>query len=331
MTKFQKLAFLFGFLVVAGVTFFWASTIIVNENEQVVITEFGAPVGEAITEPGLYFKTPFIHRVHRFENRYLEWSGDRNQVPTRDKRFIWVDTFARWRIVDPLRFYQRVLDEGGAQSRLDDIIDGATRDVVANHDLIQVVRLTNREPAVDSELEEIEGDLELEVEVEIDEDPVYTGLIEIESGRQEIMDEILVQSAARAEDLGIEILDVRFKHIHYNEDVQQQVFARMIAERQRIAQRYRSEGEGQAAEIAGEKERELQRLESAAYRDAERLRGEADGEAAAIYAEAYDVDPEFYRFLRTMESYKDILDDRSTLMLTTESDFFQYLKAMGGQ
>lgn len=312
---------------VAGL--FVASATVVDENEQVVITQFGAPVGDAITEPGLYFKTPFIQRVHRFENRYLEWSGDRNQIPTLDKRFIWVDTFARWRIVDPLRFYQRVLDERGAQSRLDDIIDGATRDVVANHDLIEVVRLTNREPEVDPDLEEIEEELDADIDVDIEEDPVHTGLVEIERGRGQIMDAILEQSASRAEDLGIEILDVRFKHIHYNEDVQQQVFARMIAERQRIAQRYRSEGEGQAAEIAGEKERELQRLESAAYRDAEQLRGEADGEAAAIYAEAFDVDPEFYRFLRTMETYEEVLDEDSTLVLTTDSDFFRYLKAIG--
>ncbi len=308
---------------------FLASATVVDENEQVVITQFGAPVGEAITEPGLYFKTPFIQRVHRFENRYLEWSGDRNQIPTLDKRFIWVDTFARWRIVDPLRFYQRVLDEQGAQSRLDDIIDGATRDVVANHDLIEVVRLTNREPEVDPDLEEIEEQLESEIDVDIDEDPVHSGLVDIDRGRAQIMEAILAQSAERAEDLGIEVLDVRFKHIHYNEDVQEQVFARMIAERQRIAQRYRSEGEGQAAEIEGEKERELQRLESDAYREAEQIRGEADGKAAAIYAEAFDVDPEFYRFLRTMETYEEVLDEDSTLLLTTDSDFFRYLKDIG--
>ncbi len=305
-----------------------ASMVIIDENEQAVITQFGAPMGEPITSPGLYWKTPFIQRVHRFENRYLEWSGARNQIPTRDERFIWVDTFARWRIVDPLRFYQRVLDEQGAQSRLDDIIDGATRDVVASHDLIEVVRSTNREAAADVRSEELEDGIDVP-ELDIEEDPVHTGLVHVDRGRGDLMKEILVQSAARAEDLGIEVLDVRFKHIHYNDDVQQEVFARMIAERQRIAQKYRSEGEGEAAKIQGEKERELQRLESDAYRRAEEIRGRADASAAAIYAEAFDVDPEFYRFMRTMETYGDVMDANTTLILTTESDFFQYLKDAG--
>lgn len=318
-----KLGTILGIVVALGIVLF-SATMVVDENEQVIITQFGAPVGEPITEPGLNFKLPVIQDVHRFDKRYLEWSGDRNQIPTADKRFIWVDTFARWRITDPLRFYQRVLDETGAQSRLDDIIDGATRDVVADHDLIEVVRLTNREPEVDHELEGIDD--ELEVDVDIEEDPVHTGLIDIEHGRDAIMDQIIERSSARAEDLGIEILDVRFKQIRYNEDVQEQVFARMIAERRRIAQKYRSEGEGEAARIEGEKDRELQRLESEGYQEAEQIRGRADGRAAGIYADAFSVDPEFYRFLRTMETYEEVLDDKSTLVLTTDSDFFQYLK-----
>lgn len=313
-------------LIVVGLVGFASSAVVVDENEQIVVTQFGAPVN-IVQEPGLTFKVPFIQTVHRFDNRFLEWSGDRNQIPTLDKRFIWVDTFARWRITDPLRFYERVLDEAGAQSRLDDIIDGATRDVVANHDLIEVVRLTNREPEVDPEFEEV--DVEIEAEIEVEEDPVHTGLVDIDRGRAEIMDAILEQSNRRTEDLGIEVLDVRFKHIHYNEDVQDQVFARMIAERQRIAQKYRSEGEGEAAQIAGEKERELQRIESEAYRKAEQIRGEADGEAARIYAEAFGIDPEFYRFLRTMETYEEVLGEDSTLLLTTDSDFFEYLHDIG--
>ena len=318
-----KLGTIIGVAIVAAIVLF-SSLHVVDENEQVVITQFGAPVGEPITEPGLNFKMPFIQDVHRFDKRYLEWSGDRNQIPTADKRFIWVDTFARWRITDPLRFYQRVLDEAGAQSRLDDIIDGATRDVVADHDLIEVVRLTNREPEVDHELEGIDDDLEVDVDVE--EDPVHTGLIDIDHGRDVIMDQIIERSSARTEDLGIEVLDVRFKHIRYNEDVQEQVFARMIAERQRIAQKYRSEGEGEAAQIEGEKDRELQRLESEGYQEAEQIRGRADGQAAGIYAEAFGVDPEFYRFLRTMETYEEVLDDSSTLVLTTDADFFEFLQ-----
>src|SRR5690554_1060009 len=195
-----------------------SATLVVDENEQVVITQFGKPVGEAYTEPGLYYKTPFIQSVHRFDKRFLEWNGNRNQIPTRDKRFVWVDTYARWRIVDPLRFYQRVRDERGAKSRLDDIIDGATRDAVANHDLIELVRSTNRVPLVDEDLQQGEDDLAV-------------GLAPIVHGRSKVMADILGQSAALAEDLGVEVLDVRFKRINYNEDVQSRVYERMIAER----------------------------------------------------------------------------------------------------
>ncbi|RAL24908.1 protease modulator HflC [Lujinxingia litoralis] len=290
------------------------ATLVVDENEQVVITQFGKPVGQAYTEPGLYFKTPFIQSAHRFEKRFLEWNGNRNQVPTRDKRFVWVDTYARWRIVDPLRFYQRVRDERGARSRLDDIIDGATRDAVANHDLIELVRSTNRVPLVDEDLQQ-------------DEDDLQAGLAAIEHGRSKIMADVLSQAAELATDLGVEILDVRFKRINYNEDVQKRVYERMIAERYRIAEKFRSQGQGEAARISGEKERELKRIESEAFRQAEEIRGRADAQAAAIYAEAYDVDPEFYRFLRTMESYEDVLGEDSVLMLTTESEFLEYLKS----
>ncbi|MBA2663112.1 MAG: protease modulator HflC [Bradymonadaceae bacterium] len=306
-------------IVVLAIITMWigsSATFVVDENQQVVITQFGRPIGKAITSPGIYFKTPFVQDVHVFEKRFLEWNGDRNQVPTKDKRFIWVDCYARWRITDPLRFYQRVRDERGAQSRLDDIIDGETRNAVANHDLLEVVRSSNRESAVDAEVVDVEEAGE--------------GLEKINRGRNEIMARILSEVAMRTEDLGIEVIDVRFKQINYNEDVRPRVYERMTAERQRIAQKYRSEGQGESARIRGEKERELQRIESEAFKTAEEIRGRADARATGIYAEAYNLDPEFYRFLKTMESYHKVLDTDSTLVLSTDSEFFTFLKSAKG-
>ena len=231
----------------------------VNEAEQVIITQFGEPTGEPVVEAGLHFKLPFIQQANYFEKRFLEWDGSPNQVPTRDKRFIWVDTYARWRIVDPLRFFQRLRDELGAQSRLDDILDGETRNAVARYDLIELVRNSNRSP--DDIPEEI-VDEELQVILE-----------GIERGRDQVSREILEVAASRTADLGIELLDLRIKRINYVEEVQQDVFARMIAERQRIAELYRSEGQGEAARIQGERERDLQRIQSEAFETAEILRG----------------------------------------------------------
>ncbi len=289
-----------------------AAIYVVDENQQVVVTQFGRPVGDAITTPGIHLKTPFVQNVHVFEKRFLEWSGERNQIPTKDKRFIWVDAYARWRITDPLRFYQRVRDERGAKSRLDDIIDGETRNAVANHDLLEVVRSSNRAPLVESEIESEEAG---------------EGLVDIKRGRNEIMAQILKNVSAAVEDLGIEIIDVRFKQINYNEDVRPRVYERMIAERQRIAQKYRSEGQGENARIRGEKERELQVITSEVFKKTEEIRGRADARATEVYAEAYNVNPEFYRFLKTMESYKQVLDKDSTLVLSTESEFFNFLES----
>jgi len=237
----------------------------VNETEQVIITQFGMPVGDPVTEPGLHLKMPFIQKVNYFENRFLEWDGDANQVPTKDKRFIWVDTYARWRISDPLKFFQRVRDERGAQSRLDDILDGETRSAVARYNLVEVVRNSNR--SADSILISAEEE---------------TGILEeIEKGRNAIAQEILqlASDRARENDLGIEVVDLRFKRINYVEEVQKDVFDRMIAERRRIAERFRSEGQGEAARIRGERERDLKRIQSEAYRTAEEIRGKADAEA----------------------------------------------------
>lgn len=289
----------------------YSAIYVVDENQQVVVTQFGRPVGDAITTPGIHFKTPFVQNVHIFEKRFLEWSGERNQIPTKDKRFIWVDAYARWRITDPLKFYQRVRDERGAKSRLDDIIDGETRNAVANHDLLEVVRSTNRAPLVESEIESEEAG---------------EGLVDIKRGRNEIMAQILKNVSLTTADLGIEVIDVRFKQINYNEDVRPRVYERMIAERQHIAQKYRSEGQGESARIRGEKERELQVIESEVFKQTEEIRGRADARATEIYAEAYNVDPEFYRFLKTMESYNKVLDKDSTLVLSTDSEFFHYLE-----
>ena len=282
----------------------------VSETEQVIITRLGEPVGDPVVQSGLHFKVPFIERINVFEKRFLEWDGNPNQVPTKDKRFIWVDTYARWRIVDPLLFFQRLRDERGAQSRLDDILDGETRNSVAQHDLIELVRSTNRNPE--------------DVPIESEEESVI--LDTIDRGRQEITREILTTAAGRVADLGIEILDLRFKRINYVEEVQQDVFARMIAERQRIAQQFRSEGQGEAARIDGERERELAQIVSEAYREAEALRGEADAEATRVYAEAYNRDAEFYAFTKSLETYEATMDPSTVFILGTDSELLRFLR-----
>ena len=282
----------------------------VHEMNQVIITQFGDPVGQPVIEPGLHFKVPFIQQTNYFEKRFLEWDGNPNQVPTRDKRFIWVDTYARWRIVDPLRFFQRLRDERGAQSRLDDILDGETRNSVARYDLIEIVRSTNRDAD--------------DVLVESEEEGAI--LNQIEMGRQAIAAEILERAALSTADLGIELLDLRLKRINYVEEVQQDVFARMIAERQRIAEEFRSEGQGEAARIGGERERDLAQIQSEAYRTAEELRGVADAEATTIYAEAYDRDPGFYEFTKSMETYEVTMDPSTLFILGTDSELLKYLE-----
>jgi len=282
----------------------------VSESEQAIITQFGDPVGDPVTEPGLHVKVPFIQRVNLFERRFLEWDGNPNQVPTRDKRFIWVDTYARWRIVDPLLFFQRLRDERGAQSRLDDILDGETRNAVARYDLIELVRSSNRNPD--------------DVLVEAEEEEVILNVIE--KGREQISREILARASTRTADLGIELLDLRIKRISYVDEVQQDVFARMIAERRRIAELFRSEGEGEAARIQGERQRDLQRIQSEAFRTAEELRGKADAEATNIYAAAYGRDADFYAFTRSLESYEKVMDGDTMFILGTDSEFLKYLE-----
>jgi len=294
----------------AALIVFTASAYTVSETEQVIITQFGDPVGNPISTPGLHFKVPFIQQVNAFEKRFLEWDGSRNQVPTKDKRFIWVDTYARWRIVDPLRFFQRLRDERGAQSRLDDILDGETRNAVARYDLIELVRNTNRNPD--------------DIPIEAEEEKVI--LNTIEKGRDQVSREILQRASTRTADLGIELLDLRIKRINYVEEVQRDVFARMIAERQRIAELYRSEGQGEAARISGERERDLQQIQSEAFKSAEELRGKADAKATDVYAAAYGRDADFYAFTRSLETYEKVLDSGTTVILDSNSDFLKYLQ-----
>ena len=298
-------------IIALGVLFVLSSaTYQVHEVNQVIITQFGEPTGDPVTEPGLHFKIPFVQQTNYFEKRFLEWDGSPNQVPTKDKRFIWVDTYARWRIVDPLRFFQRLRDELGAQSRLDDILDGETRNAVARYDLIEIVRSTNRDPDT--------------VQIESDEETAI--LDEIQMGRQRIAAEILERAAGRTEDLGIELLDLRLKRINYVAEVQQDVFARMIAERQRIAAEFRSEGQGESARISGERERDLARIVSEAYRTAEEIRGTADAEATSIYGAAYNRDPDFYAFTKSLETYEATMDASTFFMLGTDSELLKYLE-----
>ena len=280
-----------------------------SETEQAIITQFGEPVGEPVTSPGLHFKLPFIQAINVFDKRFLEWDGSPNQIPTRDKRFIWVDTYARWRISDPLIFFQRLRDERGAQSRLDDILDGETRNAVARHDLIELVRSTNRDSAdVPEEAAEEVAALEM-----------------IEQGRRDIAITILETAARRTADLGIELLDLRFKRISYVDEVQQDVFARMIAERQRIAEQFRSEGMGESARIDGERERDLAEIQSVAYRESEILRGTADANATRIYADAYARDPSFYAFTKSLETYEETMDSSTLIILDTDSELLRFL------
>jgi membrane protease subunit HflC len=297
-------------IVLLGIVFLLAqATYTVSETEQVIITQFGDPVGDPVTSPGLHFKVPFIQRTNVFDNRFLEWDGNPNQVPTRDRRFILVDTYARWRITDPLLFFQRLRDERGAQSRLDDILDGETRNAVARHNLIELVRSTNRNAD--------------DVQIESEEEAVI--LETLDQGRQEITREILQTAAGRTADLGIELLDLRLKRINYVAEVQQDVFARMIAERQRVAEEFRSEGQGEAARIDGERERELAQIQSEAYRVAEELRGEADATATGVYAEAYDRDADFYAFTKSMETYEQTMDGETLFILGTDSELLRFL------
>ncbi|MCU4163797.1 protease modulator HflC [Carboxylicivirga caseinilyticus] len=305
------------YIVLGAIVLFVLSTgtYVVNEAEQVVVTQFGKPVGEPIVTPGIKFKIPFIQTTHFFDKRYLEWDGDPNQVPTKDKKFIFVDTYARWQIVDPLQFFKRLTNERGAISRIDDILDGETRNYIAKHNIEEAVRSSNRTPVSSGVIGELIGD----------------SLATIKVGRDKIQEMIQKSANEQAKDLGIAILDFRFKRINYVQEVQNQVYERMKSERNRIADKFKSEGQGEASNINGEKERELRRIVSEAYKTAEEIKGRADGEAARIYAEAYDKTPasrELYGFMKSMEAYQKTFDSQTHIILSTDSEFFKYLKSM---
>lgn len=288
----------------------------VSEQEQVIITQFGKTVGEPVREAGLHFKLPFVQTVNRIDKRILEWDGRASEMPTRDKLYIVVDAFGRWRISNPLQYFTRLRDERSAQSRLDDIIGSEVRNAVAKHDLIELVRTSkDRKPVADTLLTA--------------DDPKAAVLLPISLGRTALEAEVVKQAAPKLKDFGIELIDVRFMRINYNARVSAKIHERMISERQQIAARFRSEGEGEAAKIIGNKEREMKRIESEAYREVQKIRGEADGKATEIYAQAYGgsgESAEFYRFLRTMDTYQKTLNRDTTLILSTDSDFFRYLK-----
>ncbi len=291
------------------------SAFIVKETEQVVITQFGKPVGEAIMKSGLKFKTPFIQKANYFEKRFLEWDGDPNQVPTKDKKFIFVDSYARWQITDPLQFFKRLTNERGAQSRLDDILDGETRDYIANHNIEEAVRTSNRKPISSGTISEIMGD----------------SLANISVGREKIQKMIVESASKQTKDLGIVILDFRFKRINYVEEVREQVYERMKSERYRIADKFRSEGQGEASRINGEKERELKTIQSEAFRQAEEIKGKADGQATAIYAAAYDrslSSRDLYSFVKSMETFERTFDNQTFVILSTDNELYKYLKSM---
>jgi membrane protease subunit HflC len=289
------------------------STFVVKETQQVIITQFGKPVGAAVTHPGLRLKIPFIQKANYFEKRFLEWDGDPNQLPTKDKKFIFVDAYARWQIIDPLQFFIRLTDERGAQSRLDDILDGETRDYIANHDLEEAVRTSNREPIPSEELGEETADT----------------LAHIDVGRQRIQAMILQSANEKAQDLGIVILDFRLKRLNYVEEVREQVYERMQSERFRIAEQFRSEGEGEASKINGEKERDLKTIQSEAFRQAEEIMGEADARATTIYAAAHNqsaASRDLYSFMKSMETFQNTFDSTTTVILSTDSELYKYLR-----
>jgi len=289
----------------------FASAYIVDETEQVVVTQFGKVVGKTKTEPGLYFKVPFIQNTTYFPKNLLEWDGDPGQIPTLDKTYIWVDTFARWRIVDAIKFFQTVNNTVSAQGRLDDIIDPAVRNLITENKLIETVRKSNRE------LDTYEIGLE-----DIKERVSYV----IKTGREEITNMILKQAQPKLSKFGIEVVDVKIKRINYVEQVRNSVYSRMIAERKQIAEKFRSEGKGESRKILGEKERDLKKITSEAYRRAQILKGKADAESTKLYAEAFGVDSEFYSFTKTLEIYNEALDKETSMVLSTDSDLFKYLK-----
>ncbi|MFM2006642.1 MAG: hypothetical protein RLZZ09_2297 [Pseudomonadota bacterium] len=291
----------------------------VRQTEQVIITQFGRPIGEPITEPGLHFKLPFVHEVNRIDKRYLAWDGPMVEMSTKDKTYIQVDTFARWRITDPMQYFLRLRDERSAQSRLEDILGSETRTAVARHELIEVVRTEKQRKPLEDEnaAATLTGVGALGV------------LRPIQFGRAELEKIIFESAAPKLAEFGIELLDIRIKRLNYNPEVLERIYQRMISERLQIAQRFRSEGEGEAARISGKKDRDINEIESTAYKRVQEIRGESDAKATEIYARAYTQKPQaadFYRFTKSMETYRKIIGSEATVVLSTNSDLFSLLK-----
>lgn len=298
--------------VIAVVT---GTLFIVSETNQVVVTQFGKPVGAPITDAGLHFKVPFIQRAHYFDKRLLEWDGDPNQIPTRDKKYIWVDTTARWKISNALKFLESVGSERGGHARLDDIVNSATRDIVTSHVLVDTIRNSNRI------LDEQDAIANIDLVAE-------EALERITAGREDLEAEILERAQELAPRYGIDLVDVRIKRVNYVEEVRKKVYERMISERKRAAEQYRSEGRGKSAEIKGTMEKELKLITSEAYRTAQSIRGKADAEAISIYAASYSNDSDFYVFFKTLDTYKDTMGSNTTVILTTDGDYYKYLKSL---
>lgn len=317
MTNTPKLGF--GLLALAIFIAFSGSFYTLEEGEQAIIVEFGRPVGTPVTEAGLHVKVPFIQEVRRFEKRILIWDGDPNQIPTKGREFIWIDTTARWRIADAKKFLESVATEAGARSRLNDIIDSVVRDQVSGSELVELVRSASWVVPKGEVLEEVPAEVLEELKKEV------------VRGREEITRTILAEARKVMPQYGIELVDVRIKRLDYVESVREKVYARMVSERKRIAAQFRSEGEGRSAEILGTMEKELRQIRSTAYRQVQEVRGKADAEATRVYGAAYNGDPEFYAFSRTLEAYKDGQNKNSTVILTTDSDYYRYLKQAGAK
>jgi membrane protease subunit HflC len=301
--------------LIAVAVVIYESAFVVSETEQVVITQFGRIVREPITDPGLKFKIPFIEKANFFPKNIQEWDGEPGQIPTLDKTFIWVDAFARWKIVDPVKFFQTVNNRYNAMSRLNDIIDPAVRNFITSHRLIEAVRRSNRE------LDTSEVGLE-------DQEKKPQSFYIISLGREKITQGVLEQAQPKVSQFGIELVDVKIKGINYVEEVRKSVYDRMIAERKQIAEKFRSEGKGEAQKVLGQKERDLQQITSEAYRAAQEVKGKADAEAAKIYADAYGIDPDFYSFTQTLETYNESLNKDASLVLSTDSEFLKYFKGI---
>ncbi len=307
-------------VIVLSVIGFSVCSYVVEETDQVIITQFGKPVGEPVTDAGLHFKVPFIQEVNRIEKRFLPWDGPSNEMSTKDKTYLIIDTFARWRISDPMQYFLRLRDERSALSRLNDILGSETRNAVAKHELIEIVR-TSKDRVAKTDQALVKGIENV------------GALYPIKIGREKVEQQIFEKAAEKLSGFGIELLDVRFKRINYNETVRRRIYERMVSEREQIASRFRSEGAGEAAKIMGKKERDLQEIESEAYKSVQEIYGAADAKASAIYAEAYDQNPqasEFYTFLKTLETYREVLGNDMSLILTTDSPLFRLLKSSLG-